>query len=119
MRQPAARPRVVLYVHLHEDAVRKDYGVARIVDIGPILSCEIREWLDHTYVTIKPVIDLADQVAFDAYEHPESLKERVRLHPRPIPFPTPPAPAAGSTTTTSRRSSPTATGRPVTTTPSP
>ena len=83
----AARPRVVLYIHLHEEAVRKDYGVARIEDIGPVLSSEIPEWLGHTHVTVKPVIDLADQVAFDAYEHPESLKERIRLRTPADTFP--------------------------------
>lgn len=75
----AARPRVVLYVHLHEEAVRAAHGVARVEEIGPVLSREIQEWLGHTHVTVKPVIDVADQVAFDCYEHPESLKERVHL----------------------------------------
>ena len=83
----AARPRVVLYIHLHEAAVRTDHGVARIEDIGPVLSSEIPAWLGHTHVTVKPVIDLADQVAFDAYEHPESLKERVRLRTPADTFP--------------------------------
>lgn len=83
----AARPRVVLYIHLHEDAVRKDHGVARIEDIGPVLSREIPAWLGHAHVTVKPVIDLTHQVAFDAYEHPESLKERIRLRTPADTFP--------------------------------
>ncbi|MGZ5400252.1 MAG: hypothetical protein ACXWDM_09575 [Nocardioides sp.] len=83
----AARPRVVLHVHLHEAAVRTDHGVARVEDIGPVLSREIPEWLGHTHVTVKPVIDLADQVAFDAYEHPDSLTERLTLRSPADTFP--------------------------------
>ena len=83
----AARPRVVLYLHLHEAAVRADHGVARVEDIGPVLSREIPEWLGHTHVTVKPVLDLAEQVAFDAYEHPESLTERIHLRSPADSFP--------------------------------
>ena len=83
----SARPRAVLYVHLHEDAVRKDHGVARIEDIGPVLSREIPEWLGHAHVTVRPVIDLADRVAVDAYEHPTSLAERITLRSPADSFP--------------------------------
>ena len=81
------RPQVVLYVHLHEAAVRADHGVVRIEDIGPVLSREIPDWLGHTNVTVKPVVDLTDQVAFDAYENPESLSERVHLRSPADSFP--------------------------------
>lgn len=74
-----ARPRAVLYVHLHQDAVGSDRGVARVEDVGAVLSREIPEWLGHTHVTVRPVVDLADQVSFDAYEHPDSLAERIHL----------------------------------------
>jgi hypothetical protein len=73
------RPRVVLFVHLHEEAVRSDLGVARLEDVGPLLSREVPAWLGHAHVTVTPVVDLADQVSTDAYEHPESLKQRIRL----------------------------------------
>ncbi|MGH3346351.1 MAG: hypothetical protein ACRDO4_05170, partial [Nocardioides sp.] len=81
------RPQVVLYVHLHEAAVRADHGIVRVEEIGPLLSKEIPEWLGHAQVTVKPVIDLADQVAFDAYEHPESLDERIHLRSPADSFP--------------------------------
>ena len=83
----AARPRVVLYIHLHEAAVRRDLGLARVEDIGPVLSAEIRAWLGHTHVTVKPVLDLTDQTAVDAYEHPETLKERIHLRTPADSFP--------------------------------
>lgn len=83
----AARPRVVLHIHLHEAAVRRDHGLARVEDVGPILSKQIPAWLGHAHVTVKPVIDLNDQVAFDAYEHPEHLKDRIHLRSPADSFP--------------------------------
>ncbi len=53
--------------------------VARVEDIGPLLATEVPEWLGHAYVTVKPVIDLDDVEAFDAYEHPLGLADRVHL----------------------------------------
>lgn len=75
----AARPRVVLYVHLHQAAVGADHGVARVEDLGPLLTEQVPAWLGHAHVTVTPVIDLADQIAVDAYEHPHRLTERVHL----------------------------------------
>ena len=81
------RPQVVLYVHLHEEAVRRDHGVARVEEIGPVLSREIPEWLGHAHVTVAPVRDVAEQVAFDAYEHAGSLDERIHLRSPADSFP--------------------------------
>ncbi|HEX6151568.1 DUF222 domain-containing protein [Nocardioides sp.] len=80
------RPQVVLYLHLHQAAINGKgcvecgiAAVARVEDIGPLLASEVPEWLGHTNVTVKPVIDLADQHAVDAYEHPDSVAERIHL----------------------------------------
>lgn len=73
------RPTATLYLHLHEAALAGATGVARCEGLGPLLPSQVRDLLGHTHVTIKPVIDLADRVSVNAYEHPESLKERVRL----------------------------------------
>ncbi len=73
-----ARPRAVVYVHLSQDAVR-GAGVARVEDIGPVLASEVATWLGHARLTVTPVIDLADRIAFDAYEHPTTLHERIHL----------------------------------------
>ena len=43
-----------------------------------ILS-QLADFVGHANVTLKPVIDLADQVSVNCYEQPESLKERVHL----------------------------------------
>ena len=78
------RPRAILYVHLHEAALTGPThgptpGVARVEGIGPCALTQLRDLLAHTHVTIKPVIDLRDQISVNAYEHPEALKEPIHL----------------------------------------
>jgi hypothetical protein len=75
------RPRAVLYVHLHQAAVdgTGPAGVARVEGLGPIGLGQLADLLGHAQVTVKPVIDLRDQISVNAYEHPEALKERVHL----------------------------------------
>ncbi len=77
-------PKAVLYVHTHQaaiDGVATDAvtGVARVEGIGPVTYANLAELLARTDLVIKPVIDLADRVRTTAYEHPESLKERIHL----------------------------------------
>lgn len=74
------RPIATLYVHLHEAALRGETsGVARCEGVGPVLVQQVTHLLGHANVALQPVIDLHDQVSINAYEHPESLKERVWL----------------------------------------
>lgn len=74
------RPRSVVYVHLHEAAVTGTAsGTARVEGLGPMALADLAALLGHTQVVVKPVIDLSDRVRHTAYEHPESLKERVFL----------------------------------------
>jgi len=72
-------PTAVLYVHLHEAALRGAGGVARVEGLGPRGTASLAELLARTDLVVKPVIDLNDRVRTTAYEHPESLKERVHL----------------------------------------
>lgn len=73
-------PKAVLYVHLHEAAVNRAVpGVARVEGLGPRTYASLAELLARTELVVKPVIDLNDRVRTTAYEHPESLKERVHL----------------------------------------
>ncbi len=74
-------PRTVLYVHLHESAVRpvRPGSVARVEGLGPFGLSQLTELLNRTHLVVKPVIDLSDRVRSTAYEHPESLKERIHL----------------------------------------
>lgn len=73
-------PTATLYVHLHQGAVEgATGGVARVEGLGPLLLEQVRGLLGHANVTLKPVVDLADRVSVNAYEHPETVKERVHL----------------------------------------
>lgn len=73
-------PQAVLYVHLHEAAVNgAATGVARVEGLGPRTYASLADLLARTRLVVKPVIDLHDRVRTTAYEHPESLKERVHL----------------------------------------
>jgi hypothetical protein len=73
------RPKTILYVHLHEATLLDTQGVARVENLGPRTLGALHQLLATTNVTVKPVIDLADAVRTTAYEHPESVKERVHL----------------------------------------
>jgi hypothetical protein len=72
-------PKAVLYMHLHEAAVQGAGGVARVEGLGPATLTGLQALLARTTLEVKPVLDLSDRVRSTAYEHPESLKERVHL----------------------------------------
>jgi hypothetical protein len=71
--------KVTLYVHLTDDAITTNQGVARIEGSGPITVDQVRRWLGHSQVTVKPVIDLMNQASVDGYEVPDRLREAVHL----------------------------------------
>jgi hypothetical protein len=77
-------PRAVLYVHLSEAAVHGAAfhgagGVARVEGFGPLTLTGLRALLGRASLVVRPVLDLSERVRSTAYEHPESLKERVHL----------------------------------------
>ena len=74
------RPRTVLYLHLSEDALHGTAGtqVAR-TNLGPVGLAQLEEWLGTDRLTVRPVIDLADQSAVDAYEIPQAMAEHLQL----------------------------------------
>ena len=98
-RPPTTRTRqVVLHIHLSDAALRGNDGpgtpvvdpdtgmlglhLARVENHHQTLTADtIRDWLavPGTHVTVKPVIDLADQIAVDSYEIPDRISQRVRL----------------------------------------
>ncbi|CAM3493523.1 hypothetical protein NODU109028_19445 [Nocardioides dubius] len=84
------RPKATLYLHLAEGALTgfgsesKVPGVVRVESAGAFglraqTLDQLHGLLAHARVTVKPVIDLNDRIRTTAYEHPESLKERVYL----------------------------------------
>ncbi len=65
---------VTLYVHLTDQALVSGQGVARVEQVGPVTVDRVKTWLGHANVTVKPVIDLNDQVPVDAYEIPDRIR---------------------------------------------
>jgi hypothetical protein len=85
---PIVKPRreVVLFVHLSEDALRSNdpNTPVRVENAGGQLltAGQIAEWCgreDTTKITVKPVIDLHQQLAVDQYKVPDWLAERIQL----------------------------------------
>ncbi len=77
-------PAATLYVHVSResfDAARsgKAQGVARVEGVGPVTIDQAREFLAHTQVSVKPVIDLAADHPVDGYEVPDRTRELVHL----------------------------------------
>ena len=75
----AMRVRAQVFVHLSEDAVTGQCGIARVEGLGPVLVASLADLLGHADVRITPVIDLHGKSAVDRYEHPEMLKDQVWL----------------------------------------
>jgi hypothetical protein len=73
------RPRACLYVHLHETVLPGVPGVARAEGLGPHVLAQLRDLLGHASVVVKPVLDVAQAVSVNSYEHPEAIKERIHL----------------------------------------
>ena len=79
---PAAlRPRAVLHVRISEQVLRAGTGVAYVEHDGGIVvpAGALRDLLGHHHVTVRPVLDLRDQVPVDAYEVPTAMREALRL----------------------------------------
>ena len=73
------RPRACLYVHLHESVLTGVPGVARVEGLGPHVLAQLRELLTHTTLVVTPVLDVAQALNVNSYEHPEAIKERIHL----------------------------------------
>ncbi|MDF9716580.1 HNH endonuclease signature motif containing protein [Nocardioides sp. ChNu-99] len=105
---------VVLYVHLSDAALashRSDDGpgidpatghtgidLARLENTRTLITADqVRDWCrtPGTKITVKPVIDLSEHVAVDAYEIPDRIAERVRLDRPTCAFPYCGRPARG------------------------
>lgn len=79
---PAPSAKAVLHLHLSGEALRTKHGVARVEELGPILLSQVAEFLRHTNVIVKPVIDLAGGMPVDCYEIPDRMHEVTKLrHP--------------------------------------
>jgi hypothetical protein len=68
-----------LYVHVTAETLAEESGIARVEGIGPITLSRLQRWLRHANITVKPVLDLADQASVDGYEIPVRMREAVLL----------------------------------------
>ncbi|SDT07778.1 protein of unknown function [Microlunatus soli] len=74
------RPKATLYVHIARETLENGLGVARVEDVGPMVSSLVADWLRCCDVTVKPVIDLAADLApVDSHEIPKAMRERMYL----------------------------------------
>ena len=105
--RPPRNPRqVVLHLHLSEAALHGNEGpgtpevdpdtgrlglhLARLEHHHQTLTADaVRDWLTvpGAQITVKPVIDLADQIAVDSYEIPDRISQRVKLKRTTCVFP--------------------------------
>ncbi len=77
-RRPCDLGPATLYVHISRESLADD-GNARVEDLGPVLLEQVRRWLGHRTVRIRPVIDMDAIPAVDCYEVPARMGEAVRL----------------------------------------
>ena len=62
-------------------------GVARMEGVGPITIGQVSEFLRHSHVTIRPVIDLDEDRPVDCYEAPYRLREQMHIRSPASAFP--------------------------------
>ncbi|MDQ6641094.1 MAG: 13E12 repeat family protein [Actinomycetota bacterium] len=72
------RPRSILYVHI-DPGTLDGRGVARAEELGALTRNQLIRLLGHEHVTVRPVIDLAEQLASDNYEVPARISEHLHL----------------------------------------
>ncbi|HET6652275.1 MAG TPA: DUF222 domain-containing protein [Nocardioides sp.] len=80
-------PPATLYVHVSRESMQVGAGVARMEGVGPITIGQASEFLRHSHVTIRPVIDLDQDRPVDGYEVPDRLRELVHLRSPASAFP--------------------------------
>ncbi|MGA9749112.1 MAG: hypothetical protein WBQ50_16770 [Nocardioides sp.] len=86
-------PRAVLHVHLDHSVLTSDglgaigTRVADVEGVGPVSLEQVRRWLGHRRVTVKPVLDPLREPAVDAYVFPQRLRDAVRAISRRDVFP--------------------------------
>ncbi len=85
-------PRATLYLHVSHETWSaalegRSEGVVRMEGTGPLTVEQAREFLAHTNVTLRPVIDLDVDHPVDSYEVPASLREQLVLRSPATVFP--------------------------------
>ena len=79
------RPQVTLYVRVSEESLASGSGVAvcggsgGAGNVGVVTVQAIKDLLGHSRVTVRPVLDLREQLPVDAYEVPTGMREALKL----------------------------------------
>ena len=79
------RPQATLYVRISEESLRSGTGVAvcggtrGAGSVGVVTVQQVAELLGHCRVTVRPVLDLRDQLPVDAHEVPTRMREALKL----------------------------------------
>ncbi|HET6653973.1 MAG TPA: hypothetical protein VFH10_15125 [Nocardioides sp.] len=80
-------PPATLYVHVSRESLVSGAGVARMEGVGPLTIGQASEFLQHSHVTIRPVIDLDQDRPVDCYEVPDRLRDLMHLRTPASAFP--------------------------------
>ncbi|MEP7091064.1 MAG: hypothetical protein ABI776_13265 [Nocardioidaceae bacterium] len=81
------RPRAVLHVRISEASLVSRTGTAACEGVGPVTAAQVADLLGHHHVTVRPVLDLRDQVPVTAYEVPAEMAEAISMWRLPSVFP--------------------------------
>ena len=75
------RPKAVLHLRISEEALRSRRGVCVLENggAGPITVAEAMELLGHCHVSVRPILDVRDQLPVDCYEIPAAMRDALRL----------------------------------------
>ncbi len=80
VRPSRPRPCAELVIHLAPGS-----QVGRCEQLGAVLEQQVKKWLGHDRVVVRPVVDLADNPAVDSYETPVAIARIVRWrHPHDV-----------------------------------
>lgn len=83
----SSRPRAQVYLHVACDAAGEIGPVARVEQLGPMLSTRLGALLGRHDIILTPVIDLHHGRSVNAYEHPTDVRLRTELRTVVEPFP--------------------------------
>ena len=85
------KPKTRLYLHLTLTELlglrEEGAAVGSVEKLGPATLARIKDWVGHSQVTIRPVLDLATQTAVDEHDPPEWMRELVILRDGHCVFP--------------------------------
>jgi hypothetical protein len=82
----AGRTRLHLHLTL-SDLDKSSSGVGEVERFGPATTAKIKEWVGHSRVSIRPVLDLSRTDGVDEHDPPAWMRELVVLRDRHCVFP--------------------------------